>query len=91
MVLSHAHPPTVAGFLMPTRRGAAVSYIEANLTFATDDTAAALAAWEILNRFAAGIAFEGIRVELSLDRINDPEDDELDDDETLADTTAEDE
>lgn len=65
-----------------------MSYIEINITLQTEDPALAIRASETLNRATLGLAFEGVRIETSIDRIDI---DDLDDEVTHADTNSEDE
>lgn len=60
--------------------------IEINITITTDNTTAALQAWETLTRICAGFAFAGIHAEASIDRINDTDLDDDEDEDEHADT-----
>ena len=70
-----------------------MNVIEIRLGVHAKHTDAALKAWETLTRTAAGLAFEGLPVELSIDRMDlDHDGDRIDDDdlETADDTDTDD-
>lgn len=81
-----ATPKRLNPRITPTT-GGVMSFIEINITLQTEDPALAIRASETLNRATLGLAFEGVRIETSVDRIDL---DDYDGDDELADTKTED-